>query len=405
MPPTPNWSDFDISNEAHWDAFIDYLATEVLSDWLSEVFITRLRRKLLEDAVGGVAPDPKRLSLLSALAIFCANAEYVLAESPQETAMVAKLNPAAKVADGLIFDCYRKSESEDLPVSEVPSAGAIADATSRDVQAMYEENPYPRWSVLPDCAPDDAPVELLVAGCGTGREALVEAKRYRRGRVTGIDLSRVSLAYALARAREHEVANLELFQADILQVAALGRTFDRIRCSGVLHHMKEPVIGLRALREVLRPGGTIRLMLYSKAARRATLAARALARELGVPPTFDGIRRFREVVAALPGDHPAHDVISSTDFYSISGTRDLIFHVQEHNYTIPEVAALVADAGLEIANFGYGGKPKARFEAMGFTDPSDLAAWEKTEARFPSTFMNMYGLVVARPGEGVGAER
>ncbi len=38
-------------------------------------------------------------------------------------------------------------------------------------------------------------------------------------------------------------------------------------------------------------------------------------------------------------------------------------------------------------------------------DPSDLAAWEKTEARFPSTFMNMYGLVVARPGEGVGAER
>ncbi|MHB1204435.1 MAG: hypothetical protein ACYCZX_02620, partial [Rhodospirillaceae bacterium] len=158
------------------------------------MFITRLRRKLLEDAVGGVTPDPKRLSLLSALAIFCANAEYVLAESPQETAMVAKLNPAAKVADGLIFDCYRKSESEDLPVSEVPSAGAIADATSRDVQAMYEENPYPRWSVLPDCAPDDAPVELLVAGCGTGREALVEAKRYRRGRVTGIDLSRVSLA-------------------------------------------------------------------------------------------------------------------------------------------------------------------------------------------------------------------
>ncbi|MHB1204434.1 MAG: class I SAM-dependent methyltransferase, partial [Rhodospirillaceae bacterium] len=201
---------------------------------------------------------------------------------------------------------------------------------------------------------------------------------------------------------EHEIANLELFQADILQVAALGRTFDRIRCSGVLHHMKEPVMGLRALREVLRPGGAIRLMLYSKAARRATLAARALARELGVPPTFDGIRRFREVVAALPGDHPAHDVISSTDFYSISGTRDLIFHVQEHNYTIPEVAALVADAGLEIANFGYGGKPKARFEAMGFTDPSDLAAWEKTEARFPSTFMNMYGLVVARPGEGGG---
>lgn len=402
MPPTVNWADFDTANEAHWDAFTDYLATEVLSDRLSEVFITRLRRKLLEDVAGGVVPDDKRLSLLSALAIFCANAEYVLAESPQETAMVAKLDPMGKIADGLIFTCYRKTESEDLPLSEVQSVGAIADATSRDVQAMYEENPYPRWSVLPDCGADDTPMELLVAGCGTGREALVEAKRYRRGHVTGIDLSRVSLAYALARAREHEIANLALFQADILRVAALGRTFDHIRCSGVLHHMKEPVMGLRALRDVLRPGGAIRLMLYSKEARRATLAARALAQELGVPPTFEGIRRFREVVAALPEDHPAHDVISSTDFYSISGTRDLIFHVQEHNYTIPEVAALVADAGMEIVSFGYSGKPEARFKAMGFTDPTDLAAWEKTEAKYPSTFKNMYGLVVARPGERGG---
>jgi hypothetical protein len=101
----------------------------------------------------------------------------------------------------------------------------------------------------------------------------------------------------------------------------------------------------------------------------------------------------------LPDDHPAHDVISSADFYSISGTRDLIFHVQEHNYTIPEVAALVADAGLEIVTFGHGGKPQARFKAMGFTDMSDLSAWEQTEAKYPSTFMNMYGLTVARPGE------
>jgi SAM-dependent methyltransferase len=399
MPPTVNWADFDTSNETHWAAFIEYLATEVLSDRSSEVFLTRLRRKLLEDFAAGVAPDAQQLTLLSALAIFCANAEYVMAESPAETAMIAALDPAATVAGGLIFACYRETEAAELPLSAVRAAGQIADATSREVRAMYEENPYPRWSVLPEVAVDDTPVDMLVAGCGTGREALVEAKRYRRGHVTGIDLSRVSLAYALDRARAHDINNIELIQTDILDVAALGRTFDRIRCSGVLHHMKAPVAGLRALTQVLRPGGNIKFMVYSKAARRATLAARALAQELGVPPTFEGIRGFRETLVALPDDHPAHDVISSADFYSISGTRDLIFHVQEHNYTIPEVAALVADAGLEIVTFGHGGKPQARFKAMGFTDMSDLSAWEQTEAKYPSTFMNMYGLTVARPGE------
>jgi SAM-dependent methyltransferase len=399
MSLTVNWADFDVSNEAHWDAFVEYLATEVLADHQSEIFVTRLRRKALEDAVAGVAPDAKRIPLLSALAIFCANAEYALAESPEETAMLGQLHPARKIVDVLVLGCYRATAREDLPLSEISSAGMITDATSRDVQAMYEENPYPRWSVLPDCEPDEAPLDFLVAGCGTGREALVQAKLYPRGRVTAIDLSRVSLAYALARARDHEIGNVEFFQTDILQVAALGGMFDRIRCSGVLHHMKEPVEGLIALKGVLKPGGSIRLMLYSKAARKSILAARALAQEMDVPPTYEGIRGFRETVAALPETHPAHDAIGSTDFYSISGTRDLLFHVQEHNYTIPDVAALVAKAGLEILSFGYGGKPETRFKAMGFTDKSDLAAWAKTEAAYPSTFMMMYGLIVGRPGE------
>ena len=46
-----------------------------------------------------------------------------------------------------------------------------------------------------------------------------------------------------------------------------------------------------------------------------------------------------------------HKVIHNFDFYSTSGTRDLIFHVQEHRFTIPEISKILKDLNLEFIGF------------------------------------------------------
>lgn len=154
--------------------------------------------------------------------------------------------------------------------------------------------------------------------------------------------------------------------------------------------MAEPLRGLLALKAVLKPGGTIKLYLYSKAARLGTLEAVKLREARGLPPTVDAIRAFRQEILALPDDHPAKGVTQGRDFFSISGTRDLLFHVQEHHFTIPMVAELIEKSGLRLREFGKSKKPESRFKEMGFTDPTDLSAWQKVEERYPGTFSNMY---------------
>jgi 2-polyprenyl-3-methyl-5-hydroxy-6-metoxy-1,4-benzoquinol methylase len=50
-------------------------------------------------------------------------------------------------------------------------------------------------------------------------------------------------------------SNIEYGQADILKLGSLGRSFDLIESSGVLHHLADPLAGWRVLLSLLRPGG------------------------------------------------------------------------------------------------------------------------------------------------------
>src|SRR5256886_12917699 len=46
------------------------------------------------------------------------------------------------------------------------------------------------------------PARILVAGCGTGQNAIAAAKRFSDASVLAIDFSRASLAYAMRKTRE-----------------------------------------------------------------------------------------------------------------------------------------------------------------------------------------------------------
>jgi SAM-dependent methyltransferase len=298
--------------------------------------------------------------------------------------------------------------------STIPVASPIDDAISRAVQAQYEENPYPRWSTIGQVS---LPAEVvaagkgknvLVAGCGTGREAVEAGFIFPAARIDAVDLSRTSLAYGIRQAREVKAGNVFFMQGDLLHAARLRRSYDLVIASGVLHHLREPRAGLEALLEVLRPGGALKVGLYSTRARVHVTEARDRAVRAGFGPTPEGIRAFRAAVLAAPDGDPVKKTLCGwDDFYSMSGCRDLVFHAEEHTFTLAELDALLEELGLRVVRLDI--KNPAHLAAYQQRFPDDpactrLASWEALEHERPSLFASMYSLWLCRADEADGLD-
>jgi len=332
--------------------------------------------------------------------------------------------PLAGLHHRLIGERQRLAHLE----AAIPSVAAAGSPTSERVRAQYDANPYPRWrtatlqpaaplaevigNLLPWYPPEErerlAAVErpqILVAGCGTGQHAIKVAHRYENGHVLAVDLSRRALAFAAMRAQDYSCANLSFAEADLLALADSALVlpeprgpYDLIECSGVLHHLEDPAAGLRALAGRLKPSGLMKLGLYSRRGRSAVAAAREA---LGsVPEVLDpaALRAARERLLALPPEHPAHGITEVLDFYDLNGVRDLLFHVQERDYDLNEVAALLEDCGLAFLGFELPDPITLRAFAKDNPDRAaiaDLSAWARFEAAQPTSFAVMYQFWVA----------
>jgi SAM-dependent methyltransferase len=174
--------------------------------------------------------------------------------------------------------------------------------------------------------------ELLVAGCGTGREAAYYAMRFPEARVSAIDVSASSLAIAAERCAG---LGIDFRLLDLNQVGSLGRKFDLIICSGVLHHLPDPEAGWAALTNILNPGGVMKLMLYSRVAWLRVEAAKARIADLREQPVDDDILRAarRRLIAEAP-----QLVQQFYDFYYLAGVHDLLFNCQVDCFDVPRIA-------------------------------------------------------------------
>lgn len=284
------------------------------------------------------------------------------------------------------------------------TSAAFAAPVTLAVAAQYESWPYPTWTravvapgdtlaarlaALGPGAPSTPPhPEILVAGCGTGREAALWARRVPQGRVTAIDLSAASLRYAAERCRD--LSNIDFVQLDLHDVATLGRRFDLIACSGVLHHLSAPEAGWAALVDVLQPGGVMQVMLYSKLARMLVLSARHRIGDLLDRPVDDDL--LREARARLMSD-PPHDITTSPDFYDLGGVHDLLFHAHEDAFDIPRIRSAVERLGLELLRFDLPSVEARNWYKREYPDDPwqrDYASWAATERRNPRIFSGMY---------------
>ena len=127
--------------------------------------------------------------------------------------------------------------------------------------------------------------------------------------------------------------------------------------------------------------------------RSAGLSAASLIAERGFSATPAGIRACR---AALVADESFASIVRNEDFYSMSGCRDLLFHVQEHRFTLLQIRAMIAALGLRFTGFEFAdsGMTLARYSK----DPLDLEAWHAFENEHPDTFSRMYQFWVRKPG-------
>jgi SAM-dependent methyltransferase len=419
------------------------LRQTIVADPAMEAVLTALRRHWLGRVVGDGLSDVADTAL-AALADQCFNNEYLFEETPAETAALVALpdrlhgadDPAlavhaayrplhrlaqrgglpAAAATGRFADLIRRQVAEPLAEQEIaahlPSLTAIDDPVSETVRRQYEESPYPRWLAMTrrrprplaevvaglfpsldrERLPADPP-RVLVAGCGTGRHALAVACRYTGAEVVAVDLSRASLAYGARMARRMGIDTVRFAQADILRLGEWRERFELIECSGVLHHMADPVAAWRVLTGLLAGNGLIKLGLYSRRSRGAMAAARRLVAERGFPASPAGVRAGRRAIRALPPDHPARAVADELDFFTTSACRDLLFNVQEACFELPQVAAAIDALGLEFLGFELFDDAvrrayRARFPAdRGLTD---LTNWDAFERDHPASFRTMY---------------
>ncbi|MBU1270871.1 MAG: class I SAM-dependent methyltransferase, partial [Alphaproteobacteria bacterium] len=226
---------------------------------------------------------------------------------------------------------------------------------------------------------------------GTGFEPIDMARMDPSLAITAMDLSRASLAHGMRVAEDLGLTRVQFVLGDILALDQVQARFDVVTSTGVIHHIARPEDGLARLAGVLRPGGVVRLGLYSERARAVVRAAHQLIRARGWTPVEADIRAFRAHVLALPDGEPLAALKESADFYSLSGCRDLVFHVQEHRYTPPELGRLIAGAGLRLVGFEASPEARAAFNsAFGAADPLDLSLWDTLEARRPTLFHGMY---------------
>ena len=426
----------------------------IITDLGVEKMLTQIRNAMLSKSKNR-DDEFQGLAFYAALAVHCFTNEYVFSESEEEKQKIEHLQeeiktildnggsiPSAWIAvlaayrplhsftwsdkllesefssdiEKVIERQVKEPREEQVIRSQIPHFSSIKDTVSKAVRDQYEVNPYPRWVSasrhdepktikqvmqesklyvdLKDQIFPDKP-DILIAGCGTGQHSLSTASRFLNCNVLACDLSLSSLSYAVRKTRELGISNIEFIQGDILQLNNLERKFDIIESSGVLHHMDDPIEGWKTLASILRPNGLMKIGLYSNIARQHIMETRDFIAEKKYKPTPEDIRRCRTEIINMQHDAGTKMIqaFDLTDFYSISACRDLLFHVQEHRFTLLQIDIILQKLGLRFLGFEMRNIQIIQKFKKIYPEESastSLSLWNKFEIQNPDTFRGMY---------------
>ena len=226
------------------------------------------------------------------------------------------------------------------------------------ITAFYNSHPYPppvtnldrardewrdpnrlraEYHVMWPDEPYRSDLDILIAGCGTWQAARY-ALTHPDARVVGIDVSTTSLEHTERLKQQYALTNLEIRQLSIENVGAVNKSFDLIVCTGVLHHLVDPDAGLLALRNALKPGGAMHLMVYGRYGRAGVSMLKEYCGALGVGTSQREISDLIATLVPVTRDHPAAAHLrDARDFQNTDALADALLNPRERSYSVPEL--------------------------------------------------------------------
>jgi hypothetical protein len=92
-------------------------------------------------------------------------------------------------------------------------------------------------------------------------------------------------------------------------------------------------------------------------------------------------------------------ILGNKDFYSTSGCRDLLFHVQEQFLNLPDIATFLREYGLGFMGFHLPSHVTRAYVHEFPDDPTaaNLTNWQAFENANPALFSGMYQFWIQKP--------
>ncbi len=172
-----------------------------------------------------------------------------------------------------------------------------------------------------------------------------------------MDISAGALDVARERLRRsggaEQVQSLRQEQRSLLDLDDEG-CFDYINSVGVLHHLRDPLAGLKALGQRLAPHGLLHLFLYADAGRWEIHRTQKVLELLEAGVGADGLRLGRELLSELPETNRlrrTHEQRWAIDTHADANFADMYLHPQETSYDLERLMALIESSGLYFAGF------------------------------------------------------
>ncbi|WP_449418432.1 class I SAM-dependent methyltransferase [Phormidium nigroviride] len=241
-----------------------------------------------------------------------------------------------------------RQQFDNAPYPRIP----LETSPKNNYQTLYIHNLATAYYIRNQKVIETEGKVILDAGCGSGYKSLILAEANPGAKIVGIDLSEESVKLARQRLQYHGIENIEFHALSIEELPSLNQQFDYINCDEVLYLLPDPVVGLQAMKAVLKPDGIIRTNLHSSLQRRSFFAVQKVFKIMGLMednPREMEIELAKEIIQDLKDD-----VAIKARTWSSPAEKNEEWMLANYlllgdkGYTVPEVFSALRAADLEF---------------------------------------------------------
>lgn len=235
------------------------------------------------------------------------------------------------------------------------------------VKQFYNHNPYPSFSRFANinmplnlfedaCKKVEKPIpdrpSILIIGCGTVATSAIARAYPNASNITALDLSSITIEIAKNNTHKNVRDKVHWVQADIadpnIKDSLPLSKYDWIHCTGVLHHLKDPELGIANISQLLSPNGIVRFQLYSKGGRQWIEWVRTVFIQKEAQTVDDVVN----ILVALSKYHPFRYVMATyPESFNKPGLMDGFLHPQVKTFYAKDWNDLLKNYGLQISIF------------------------------------------------------